>query len=138
VPWLLGQALSTGEIVGPEDGPVSWTAHDDLAEAAAAILAGEAVFDGPTPPLTGPEALDLADVAAILSDLTGRTIRRVVVADEAAGLPELSLGIFRAARRGEFATTGPELKNLIGHPATPIRTPLEAVTSHSRCAGDIM
>lgn len=122
VPWLLGRALETGELVALEDGPVSWTAHDDLAEAAAAILASEASFDGPTPPLTGPEALDLADVAAILSDLTGRTIRRVVVRDDASEVPEMMLGMFRAARRGEFATTGPELKNLIGHPATPLRT----------------
>jgi uncharacterized protein YbjT (DUF2867 family) len=125
VPWLLGQALETGELVAPEDGPVSWTAHDDLAEATAAILAGEAVHDGPTPPLTGPEALDLADVAAILSSLTGRTIRRVVVSDD--GLPPMAAEMFSAARRGEFAATGPELKNLIGRPATPLRTVLEAL-----------
>jgi NAD(P)H dehydrogenase (quinone) len=40
------------------------------------------VFDGPTPPLTGPEALDPSDVAAVAavaSDLPGRTTRRVVV-----------------------------------------------------------
>jgi NAD(P)H dehydrogenase (quinone) len=129
VPWLLGRALETGELIAPSDGPVSWTTHDDLAEAAAAILAGEATFDGPTPPLTGPEALDLGDVAGILTSLTGRTIRRVEIADDAAGLPELSLGMYRAARRGEFATTGPELKNLLGRPATPLRTLLESVVA---------
>ncbi|MCR6489119.1 NAD(P)H-binding protein [Amycolatopsis sp. OK19-0408] len=133
VPLLLGRARETGELVAPADGPVSWTAHADLAEAAAIILAGEGRFDGPTPPLTAPVALDLDDVARLLSDLGGRPVRRVVVDDEewAAGLgvpaaqAELLLGMFRAARRGEFATTGPDLEDLLGRPATPLRSLLE-------------
>ena len=60
---------------------MSWTAHADLAEAAATILADEGRFDGPTPPLTAPDALDLADIAGIVTELTGRTIRRVVADD---------------------------------------------------------
>src|SRR5262249_28293550 len=59
VPMLLGQALESGELIAPADGPVSWTTHDDLAEAAASILVSETSYDGPTAPLTGPEALDL-------------------------------------------------------------------------------
>jgi NAD(P)H dehydrogenase (quinone) len=120
VPWLLSQALHGDELAAPADGPVSWTGHDDLAEAAAAILAGEATFDGPTPPLTGPDALDLTAVAARLTERTGRTIRRVTIADEASSLPEFTLDLFRAARRGEFAVTDPALEKLIGHPATPL------------------
>ena len=54
---LLGRALETGEVAAPADGPVSWTDHDDLAEAAAIVLT-EGGVDGPTPPLTGTEALD--------------------------------------------------------------------------------
>ena len=46
VAHLLGRALETGELVAPADGPVSWTAHADLAEAAAVILADEGRFDG--------------------------------------------------------------------------------------------
>lgn len=138
VPLLLGRALETGELVAPADGPVSWTAHADLAEAAAAILADEGRFDGPTPPLTAPEALDLDGVAHVLSDLTGRTIRRVVTDDSewvstltGHGVPAeratMLLGMFRAARRGEFATTGTELENLLQRPATPLRAVLEGV-----------
>ena len=41
VPRLLGRALETGELVAPADGPVSWTTHADLAEAAARLLAAE-------------------------------------------------------------------------------------------------
>ncbi|MFI6026638.1 NmrA family NAD(P)-binding protein [Amycolatopsis magusensis] len=136
IPLLLGQALETGELVAPADGPVSWTAHADLAEAAAVILADEGRFDGPTPPLTAPEALDLDDIAALLTDLTGRAIRRVVAEDPEwtatlidHGMPAFQatmlLGMFQAARRGEFATTGNDLETLIGRPATPVRTILE-------------
>ena len=35
---LMGRALETGTLAAPEDGPVSWTAHADLAEAAALAL----------------------------------------------------------------------------------------------------
>jgi hypothetical protein len=60
---LLNHALDTGLLAVPEDGPVSWTAHADLAEAAAVVLT-EGGFEGPTPALTGAVALDLAHIAA--------------------------------------------------------------------------
>ncbi|OXM65974.1 NAD(P)H-binding protein [Amycolatopsis vastitatis] len=138
VPLLLGEALRTGELIAPADGPVSWTAHADLAEAAAIILA-EGGFDGPTPPLTAPVALDLQDVAVVLTELTGRPVRRVVADDDewVAGLTghgvpaagaAMMLGMFRAVRRGEFAAAGPDLENLLGRPVTPLRAILaEAV-----------
>ncbi|MCA2215973.1 NmrA family NAD(P)-binding protein [Jidongwangia harbinensis] len=132
---LLGRALETGELVAPADGPVSWTAHADLAEAAAIILADEGRYDGPTPPLTAPDTLDLAEVAAVAAELTGRPVRRVVADDDewtataiGHGVPadraHLLLGMFRAARRGEFATTGPALADLLGRAATPVRAVL--------------
>jgi uncharacterized protein YbjT (DUF2867 family) len=137
---LLGRALETGELVAPADGPVSWTTHADLAEAAAIILADEGRFDGPTPPLTAPDALDLADIASIVTELTGRTIRRVVAGDAAwtatmigHGVPadqaNMLLGMFHAARRGEFSTTGPELENLLQRTATPVRSMLAGLTT---------
>jgi NAD(P)H dehydrogenase (quinone) len=139
VPFLLGQALSTGEIVAPADGPVSWTTHADLAEAAAVILADPGRFDGPTPPLTAADALDLAEVADLLTKLTGRTIRRTVADDEwadalaANGVPDaqavMMLGLFLAARRGEFAATSPVLGELLGRPATPLSSFLEGVAA---------
>ncbi|WP_067689111.1 NmrA family NAD(P)-binding protein [Nocardia jejuensis] len=136
IPLLLGNALETGELRAPADGPVSWTEHADLAEAAAIVLAEPDLIDGATPPLTAPNALDLNDIAAILTDLSGRTVRRVIVEDEdwTAGLithgvpeaqAELLLGMFHASRRGEFATTDPALESLLGHEATSVRTFLE-------------
>ena len=146
VRFLIGQARQTGEIVAPADGPVSWTAHADLAEAAAVILAEPGRFDGATPPLTPPAAYDLDHVAGLLTDLTGRTIRRVVADDEewlagllSRGVPargaEITMGIFRAARRGEFAVTDPTLESLLGHPATPLRAVLEATAPQYQAAG---
>ncbi|SEP15149.1 NAD(P)H-binding protein [Amycolatopsis saalfeldensis] len=140
VPRLIGQALETGTIIAPADGPVSWTAHADLAEAAAIVLAGENPFDGVAPPLTAPDVLDLKSVAELLSELTGRTITRVVADDDewraeqveqgrSEFQAEFTLGMFRAARRGEFAATGPALGALIGHPAAPLRSLLEEVVA---------
>lgn len=134
----LGAALATGRIEAPEDGPVSWTAHADLAEAAVVALTEDGVLDGVTPPLTAPVALDLEEVADTLSELTGRTITRVVLSDAdwrtaavERGLPpmvaEFSLGMFQAARRGEFAVTDPTLERLLGRPATPVRTVLQGL-----------
>ncbi|MFJ4434785.1 NAD(P)H-binding protein [Streptomyces sp. NPDC088923] len=133
---LLGDALNSGKLYAPEDGPVSWTTHADLAEAAAVILAagerGEAPFDGPTPALTGPEALDLADVARIAGEVTGRPVERIVVPDDqwrdqlvGHGVPEpqadLLLGLFRASRAREFAETGPALGELLGREPRDLR-----------------
>ena len=121
---LLGQAFETGELAAPADGPVSWTAHDDLAEAAAIVLTDEGGFEGPTPPLTGSAALDLAGLAA---EVIGRPIRRTVLTDaqyrEALPEPvaEMLLGLFAASRAGEFAAVDPTLGELLGRPPLTVR-----------------
>jgi len=139
VPMLLGGALKTGELAAPEDGPVSWASHPDLAEVAALALSEE-VLDGVTPALTASEAIDLDGIAAIASELAHRPIRRVVVPDAAYraglvahGLPEeradMLLGMFRASRRGEFARVDPTLARLIGRPPMPLQDVLKAAIS---------
>ena len=136
----LDAALTTGRIVAPEDGPVSWTAHEDLARAAVRALVGSGELDGVTAPLTGPAALDLGQVADILSEITGRTITRETVGDEewreaaiARGLPpmvaDFSLGMFRAARRGEFNVVDPTLEAVTGRPALPVEHTLRQLLS---------
>ena len=121
---LLGRAFETGEIVAPEDGPVAWTAHADLAEAAACVLADEGSIDGISPPLTASEALRLSDLATIATELSGRPVRRVTVSDAdyraglvAHGVPQwqadLLVGLFAAARDGAFAAVDPTLERLL-------------------------
>ncbi|WP_017624532.1 NAD(P)H-binding protein [Nocardiopsis chromatogenes] len=121
---VLGPWQETGRIAQPADGPVPYTDRDEVAEATAALLAGERSFDGPVD-LTAPRALTFDDLAATASQLTGRTITRVVVDDEqwvadqaAQGLPEqaarLVLAFHRAARAGYFAKTTPLMAELLG------------------------
>lgn len=140
VPLLIRGALQTGELVAPADGPVSWTNHDDLAEAAAIALVDQGRLAGATPPLTASEAHDLEDIAQILSELSGRSIRRVVADDDewmqsliGHGVPEsqaqVLMGMFRAARRGEFSATDPTLELLLGRPPQSIRTVLDGVVA---------
>jgi NAD(P)H dehydrogenase (quinone) len=137
--FMLGNALKTGELAVPEDGPVAWTAHSDLAEVAAIILSEE-VLDGVTPNLTASEVIDLDGVAALASELAHRPIRRIVVPDAeyraglvAQGFPEeradMLLGMFRASRQGEFTRIDPTLARLINRPPMPLRDVLKAAIS---------
>ena len=120
----------------PEDGPVSFTTHADLAEATATVLTDDSIDDTMLA-LTASEAVDLADIAAITSELTGSTIRRVVVPDDehrasllAQGLPEIrvdmAMGIFLASRQGQFARVETTLARLVDRPPTPLRDVLRA------------
>lgn len=119
---------------------MSWTAHADLAEVAAIALARPGTLDGVSAPLTASETLDLELVAAVLTELSGREVVRVVVGDEewvstaiAAGMPpaaaHFTLGMYRAARREELAVTDPTLERLLGRPATSARTVLEGLVA---------
>ncbi len=140
---LVGQALQTGRLTAPEDGPVSWTAPADLAEAAAVALRQEASLDGITPPLASAEAVDLTALAAIASEVLGRELTRVTVSEDeyrntlvAHGTPErfaqMFIGMFRASRRSDFATADPTLQRFIGHPPTAIRDVLASAPTPGR------
>ena len=131
------RGFETGVIAAPEDGKVAWTTHDDLAMADAILLAGKIVIDGPTPPLTGSEALDLADLADMASDVLDRPIRRTLISEteleagaRGAGAPDgavaVMLGYYRAARAGEFMTTDPSLAEILGHGPQSMRDFLRA------------
>ncbi|WP_039805307.1 NmrA family NAD(P)-binding protein [Nocardia araoensis] len=132
---FLGHADESGLLALPADGPVSWTAHADLADAAAAILADEGCFDGPTPPLTGARALAFDDIAGIATEITGSAITRTTTSDDqfreqlvGRGVPartaEQLVGIFAASRVGEFATVDPTLATLLGREPVALRTVL--------------
>ncbi|WP_379138735.1 SDR family oxidoreductase [Paenibacillus sp. sgz500958] len=134
---MLGNALQTGVLAAPIDGPVAWTSHPDLAQAAAVLLSNQSL-EGITLNLTAAEAIDLEKIAEICSELTGRSIRRIVVPDDeyradlvARGVPEVRadmlLGLFRASRAGEFSNADPiMLDQLIGHPPLTFRDYLKA------------
>ncbi|MBS0246302.1 MAG: NmrA family NAD(P)-binding protein [Proteobacteria bacterium] len=129
---MLADALKTGTLDMAADGPVSWTAHADLAEAAALILADTARASGPTPPLTGPEALSLGDLVAIASQCVGKPIGCRLHTDDdmratlaARGLPAtvvaIAMGFYTAARNGEFSAVDATLGKLLGRPLIRMR-----------------
>ena len=129
-------ALESGRLALPEDGPVNWTTHADLAEATARILADEGCFDGPTPPLAASQALTFADIARIVTETTGRTLTRITMSDEEfvaglvreRGIPvehaRQLLGMFTASRAGEFAAADPALSTLLGRETGTLRAML--------------
>ncbi len=129
---MIDDGLKTGVIEAPADGRVSWTTHADLAEADAIILAEEGRFEGPTPPLTGSQAIDLDEFAAMASDVLGKPVSRRLLSDKdleakmvARGAPEsaakIALGLYLAARNGEFATVDPTLEQILGRSAITMR-----------------
>ncbi len=131
------RGFDTGSIDVPEDGKVAWVTHDDLAAADARLMTGEPVFDGPTPPLTGTEALDLADLATLAGKILGKPITRTITGEDSmeakargAGVPEgtvaVMLGYYRAARSREFETVDPTLAKLLGRPPETMETFLKA------------
>lgn len=137
-PIFMGDWRGSGKIAAPADGPVAWTSHADLAAADAALLLSDDPLDGPTPPLTGGEALDLAALAELAGRLSDRTVTRDVLPDEAIidrmaarGAPpsvaEIALGFFKAALAGEFATVDPTLARLIGRAPTTMNEVLANV-----------
>jgi NAD(P)H dehydrogenase (quinone) len=134
---MSGEGLKTGVIEAPADGKVCWTTRADLAEADAIILAEEGRFDGPTPPLTASQAIDLEALAAIASEVLGKPVSRKQLSDEefearmaARGGPEeaakMALALYIAARNGEFATVDQTLETMLGRPPTDMRTLLAA------------
>lgn len=137
---LVGRAIKAGELITPEDGPVAWTSHSNLAEATAAIIS-EQKYDGLTPNLTASEAIDMDGIAAIASEIIGQPLRRIVMSDEeylnhliSQGQPEdranMLMGMFHASRNGEFAKASTALANLIGRPPMSFREVLKESISN--------
>ncbi|MEU7225494.1 NAD(P)H-binding protein [Streptomyces chrestomyceticus] len=121
---VLGPWQRTGEIAQPADGPVPYTDRSDVAEGIAVLLTGDRSFDGPVT-LTAPTAVTFDDLATIASDLTGRTVKRIVLDDEQwvadqlmTGVPEQAarfmLTWYQASRAGYFAEADPLLAQLLG------------------------
>ena len=126
----LGPALQYGAILGSAaDGKVSGATRADLAEAAAAVLAGDG-HQGRVYELGG-TAFTMADLAAEVSRQTGKHIvYQDMPADAyaktltAAGIPESFAGLLAdtslAIARGDWYTDRTDLQQLIGRSSTPL------------------
>jgi uncharacterized protein YbjT (DUF2867 family) len=127
-----------GSIRGPAgDGRVAVVAQADIAEVAVAVLTSDGAYDGRTLNLTGPEALTMNEIAAILSDHLGRTVSYIPETIDEAYASRASYGApqwqvdgwvstYTAIAAGELATVSEDIPEVTGHPAMTLKQVLEA------------
>ncbi|MFI2754905.1 SDR family oxidoreductase [Cellulomonas sp. P22] len=127
-PRLVGD---DGVIRGPAgDGRVASVAHDDVADAATAVLLDEIpeIDALPAYDLTGPEAISMAEAAAQLSRVSGRsivyvpeTIEEAYASREGFGAPEFEVDgwvtSYTAIASGDLEVVSSAVKRLTGHAA---------------------
>ena len=121
-------ATAEGVIRGPAgEGRDAWVARDDIADVAAAVLADDSAHAGRTYDVTGPEALTLAETAAVLSEFAGRPVTYVEqTLDEAyesrrpSGAPEWEIEgwvtSYAAIAAGDFERVSDTVATIAGHP----------------------
>lgn len=132
---LPGFAGADGVLRGPAgDGAVAAVAVDDVAEAAVAALGDESVRG--TVDLSGPAALTLDEIAAALTERSGRPVRyeRETVEEAYASRAHLGLAehevdgwvsTYTAIAAGEMATVSDGVQRLTGHAPRSLRETLE-------------
>jgi uncharacterized protein YbjT (DUF2867 family) len=121
VPSIVGQ----GAIFLPmADAKIASIDVGDIAEVAIAVLLGSG-HEGQTYPLTGPEALSMAEVAERLSVATGKAIRYVDVPPDKAREAQLARGVppfladalaelFAERRKGKEYNVSPVIREKFG------------------------
>lgn len=125
--------VQDGVLRGPAgDGRVAAVARDDVAAVAAAVLVDPRGHAGAVYDLTGPQALTLAEVAALITQVTGRPTRYVneslpeAYASRAAyGAPDWQVdawvSTYTAIAAGEVSAVSDAVPRLTGRPATSLR-----------------
>lgn len=137
--WLLGPWAETGTVALPADGPVSWTAREDAAEAAAALLLQETPPEGPVT-ITAPAAPTFAELTDRLAERVGHDVRFTLVdphrwvegavgAGQDERMVRFLLGMHQAAGAGWFAGTDPTLRTLLGREPRSVDDALGAVVA---------
>jgi NAD(P)H dehydrogenase (quinone) len=122
------RAQDTGVRVPAGHGKFTAATRDDLGAAHAAILA-DAGHENKEYALTGGPAISFADVAAVLSEATGKPVPYVTISEEEFRAPLLAQGIpdfvatfalkwIEGMNHGEWAAESRDLETLIGHEPT--------------------
>jgi NAD(P)H dehydrogenase (quinone) len=126
---MLPALLEHGLIGAAGEGLISAAARADLAEASAAVVAGDGhesrVYE------LGGEPFTLAGLAAEISRLSGREVRYTNLSEQAyakalvdAGTPAAAAAVYadsdRAAAKGALYIEGNDLERLLGRPVTPL------------------
>ncbi|HEX2247635.1 MAG TPA: SDR family oxidoreductase [Arthrobacter sp.] len=126
-------ADENGVIRGPAgDGKAGFVAREDVARAAAAILAQPIAHAGFAYELTGPESVNLTEAAAIIADATGRptsflneTVEEAYASRAHYGAPDWQLdawvSTYTAIANGELDKTTNDVELLTGRPPLSLR-----------------
>ena len=138
------QILASGQwYTSAGDGRISYGARDDLAAAIAAGLAS-GINESATYTLTGPQAFTTAEVAALVTEVTGKPIQVVQLSDDAltegmkaAGLPEpfakLLVSFDATTRGGGLGMVTDAVETLSGRKSVSLKQFLE--TNKAALAG---
>ncbi|TIS54006.1 SDR family oxidoreductase [Mesorhizobium sp.] len=133
----LPHAIASGHwYTSAADGRIAHGARDDMAAAIAAGLASGATAST-TYTLTGPQAYTVAEIAALVTEVTGKPIEVVQLPDEAlteglkaAGVPEGFAPIITSfdtnTRSGRIAMVTDAVETLSGRKPQPLKQFLEA------------
>ncbi len=127
-----------GVIRGPAgQGRAAVVAHEDIARVATAVLLDPSAHAGQTYSLTGPEALTFAEMAAVVSEVTGRDVRfhDETVEDAYAsrsvyGAPDWQVdawvSTYTAVANGELDGVTDDVERLTGRSPLSLRAYLES------------
>jgi uncharacterized protein YbjT (DUF2867 family) len=119
-------------------GRTSFVSRDDLADVGAAVLLDDSGdLDGQALEVTGPEALSMADAAAVLAEVTGlpaeyrdQTVEEAWATRRPSGHPDWEIEgwvtSYLAIAAGELATVTDVVPRLTGHPARTVAEHLRA------------
>ncbi|MDX8481294.1 SDR family oxidoreductase [Mesorhizobium sp. VK24D] len=133
----LPQAIASGKwYTSAADGRIAHVARDDMAAAIAASLASGSK-ESQIYTLTGPEAYTTTEIAAMVSDVTGKPLEVIQVPDEAltegvkaAGLPEdfarIIVSFDANTRSGRIAMVTDAVETLSGRKPRTLKQFLEA------------
>lgn len=139
LPIFMGdKVLETGVIFQPSgDGKVAFASRPDMAEAAANVLTSSG-HEHKVYEISGPVSYTYHDVAAIISEVTGKKITYTSPTPEVfkqvlakAGVPPEYIGVFASfgegIRQGEFDLPDNTLERLLGRKPVSLREYLQVV-----------
>jgi NAD(P)H dehydrogenase (quinone) len=139
VPFFAVREGDRAVIAAPAgDGRTGFVSRDDLADVAAAVLqSDDRALDGEALEVTGPEALTMAEAAAVLETVTGRpaeyrdqTVEEAWATRRPSGHPDWEIEgwvtSYRAIAAGELASVTDVVPRVTGHPARTVGEHLAA------------
>lgn len=138
LPRFLGDnVLETGVVFPAGQGKVPFATRMDMAEVAANVLAGTG-HENKEYPITNSTYYSFADVAGILSDLSGKNVNYIDMPKEeyasqlaGAGVPEMYINVLtsfgEAIKNGEFVTGRSVTEELLGRKPTNLKEYLQSV-----------